>query len=79
MACNATLGPVVQAALRTGLRKKELLGLQWGDEDLDRQVVTGREGHAKSGLAREFPLHRAAGGLLAGLRPANAPGGGRHP
>lgn len=72
MACNATLQPVVRVALRTGLRKKELLGLQWGDVELDRQVVTGREVHAKSGLAREVPLHRAAWGLLAGLRPANA-------
>lgn len=73
MACNATLRPVVQVALHTGLRKKELLGLQWGDVNLDRQVITVREVHAKSGVAREVPLNRTAWSLLAGLRAVNTP------
>ena len=69
MACNATLRPVVQVALNTGLRKKELLGLHWKDIDLDRQVVTVQEMNAKSGLARDVPLNRATWSLLAMLSP----------
>ena len=73
IACNAILRPVVQVALHTGFRKKELLGLQWRDVDLDRQVVTVREVHAKSGLARDVPLNQAIWNLLAKLRPEGAP------
>jgi integrase len=62
LACNATLRPVVQVALCTCLRKKELLGLQWRDVNLDRQVV----------IVREVPLNRSAWTLLAGLKPKEA-------
>ena len=34
-----TLFPIVSLALATGMRRGELLGLQWGDIDLDRGVL----------------------------------------
>jgi integrase len=49
------------------------IGLQWRDVNLDRQVVTVREVHAKSGLARNGPLNQATWNLLAKLRPEGAP------
>ena len=41
-----TLLPIVELALATGMRRGELLGLQWGDVDLDRAHS------ASSGLSR---------------------------
>lgn len=34
-----TLGPLVAAAVYTGLRRGELLGLRWSDVDLEQQVI----------------------------------------
>ena len=34
-----TLLPIVELALATGMRRGELLGLQWGDMDLDRGTL----------------------------------------
>ncbi len=52
-------------ALRTGLRQGELIGLQWGDLDLDaryllvrRSVVRGHEGLPKSGKIRRVDMSR---------------------
>ena len=52
-------------AVRTGLRQGELIGLQWGDIDLDaryllvrRSVVRGREGLPKSGKIRRVDMSR---------------------
>jgi integrase len=34
------LRPIIQVALRTGLRKDDLLGLRWKDVDLERRILT---------------------------------------
>jgi len=54
---------MVLVALRTGLRRGELLGLQWEDVDLDRSrivvsrnFVLGKIGTPKSGKSREVAL-----------------------
>jgi site-specific recombinase XerD len=59
-----------------GLRRSELLGLDWEDVDLERRLLRVR--HAKGGRARVVPLHPALlprfGDYLATLGPvANGP------
>jgi integrase len=51
------LTPLVLLAMNTGLRRKELLTLQWSDIDLDGKMLTVRESVAKSGKQRFVPLN----------------------
>lgn len=66
-ACKASswprLYPLVLAALTTGARKGELLGLRWADIDLDQAVAT--VGRTKNGDPRVLPL---VPGLVGELR-----------
>ncbi len=39
-ACNPNLRPIVVCALNTGMRRGEILGLQWEDVDLKRRLIT---------------------------------------
>jgi integrase/recombinase XerD len=57
--------PVVTVALETGLRKGELLGLEWDRVDLSRGVL--RLEVTKSGKRREVPMRQAVYTTLAGL------------
>ena len=52
-----TLFPIVALALSTGLRRSELLGLQWGDLDLGRGVlrVDRSVEETKAGLRLKAP------------------------
>ena len=52
-----TLFPIVSVALATGLRRGELLGLQWGDIDLDRGVLRVERSveETKAGLRCKAP------------------------
>jgi len=43
-------------AIDTGLRREELLGLEWRDVDLEANQITIRAERAKSGLYRAVPL-----------------------
>lgn len=65
---------MVIVALHTGLRHCELVGLQWGDVDLERQVmcvsrgkVLGRITAPKNFRSRTVPLTRASSEALAAL------------
>ncbi len=57
-ACKASTSPdlyaVVILALATGMRRGEIMTLEWGDIDMQRQVVTLRQ--TKNGSRRTVPL-----------------------
>ena len=67
--------PLVLTAFRTGLRRGELLGLQWQDVDFSRGVLTvrralvdGLEVKPKSGLERQVPISPQLGEVLGSMK-----------
>jgi integrase len=79
---EGTWRTMILVALRTGLRRGELLGLRWEDVDLDRgrirvveNYVRGQFKAPKSGQPREIPLSGEARAALAQHRERR--GGGR--
>ena len=57
--------PVVTLALHTGMRKREILGLEWERVDFSRAVL--RLELTKSGRRREVPMNRAVYDVLTAL------------
>jgi len=47
--CSAWLRALVDAALETGCRRGELLGLQWGMVDLDKRTIRLRNDGGRAG------------------------------
>lgn len=58
------LTPVVLLAINTGLRRRELLTLQWADIDLEGCMLTVRDTVAKNGKQRFVPLNSEAHAVL---------------
>jgi integrase len=58
------LHPVVLLAMNTGLRKSELLALDWTDINMEARMLTVRREHAKSGKQRHVPLNGEALAVL---------------
>lgn len=58
------LTPVVLLAMNTGLRRGELLSLQWSDIDLEANVITVQAGNAKNGRQRHLPLNKEAQSVM---------------
>lgn len=54
------LTPVVLLAINTGLRRGELLALDWSDINLQARMLTVRRENAKSGKQRHVPLNAEA-------------------
>jgi integrase len=50
--------PIVVVAINTGMRRGELLGLQWEQVDLGSETITVK--HSKSGRVRHVPLNKTA-------------------
>jgi len=50
------LEPMVIIAIKTGIRKGELLSLDWNDIDLNGKIITVRAANAKSSKIRHIPL-----------------------
>lgn len=58
------LHPLVLLAMNTGLRKGELLSLDWPDNNMQARMLTVRPEHAKSEKQRHVPLNVEAMTLL---------------
>lgn len=60
--------PVVLVALNTGLRRGEILQLEWKDVDLDAKWITISGAIAKNGQTRRIPLNAEAAAILQAWR-----------
>jgi integrase len=58
------LTPIVLLAMNTGLRKGELLSLDWGDANLATKMLVVRSEVSKNGRQRHMPLNAEALDLL---------------
>ena len=54
---SQTLGTFIRVALMTGMRSGEILGLTWGQIDLDRRVITVGRAKTSSGTGRQIPMN----------------------
>lgn len=52
--------PMVLVAINTGMRRGELLGLEWSSVNLSAKILTVTVGNAKSRKARHIPLNAEA-------------------
>lgn len=64
-ACEGHLRPIVVAALNTGMRKGEVLGLKWDNVDLKHGFILLDK--TKNGDRRELPINDTLRSTLAGL------------
>lgn len=58
------LTPIVLLALNSGLRRGELVTLEWGDVNLRRKSLYVRAAAAKSGKSRHVPLNKESVAVL---------------
>jgi integrase len=66
---NPNLGAIVTIAVNTGMRKAEILGLEWERVDLSSARLTLYK--TKSGKPRGIPMNRAVYDVLVALAPAD--------
>ena len=66
---NPHIWPIIVFAIETGMRRGEILGLQWEHVDLDRRIAFLPL--TKNGSSREGPLSTKAAQVLAKQRQSN--------
>ena len=54
------LEPLIILAVNTGMRKGEILGLEWAHINLEKEFLTVISVNSKSGKSRHIPLNKAA-------------------
>jgi|CXWL01.1.fsa_nt_gi integrase len=69
-AAHPRIAPILTCALHTGMRRGEILGLQWENVNLEQGVLYIVK--SKSGKPREIPISPQLGGLLLSLGPRKA-------
>ena len=67
------LRPLLVTALHTGMRRGELLDLEWGNVDLDRREITVKPESEKVGRGRVVPMTADLHTMLVALRMARCP------
>jgi integrase len=67
--CSERLKPLVVLALHTGMRKSELLNLEWKNVDFNKKMILVE--HTKSGKARRIPMNEVAEAELLVLKSRN--------
>lgn len=66
--CDTHLKPIVITALNTGMRRGEILNLQWEKNiDLKHGFILLEQGMTKNGSRREIPINDTLRGVLQGL------------
>jgi integrase len=71
---NADLGDVVVLAIETGMRRGEILGLEWASIDMTRGVISLASRRTKSKRRREVRMRQVVYDVLAARRKANPEG-----
>ena len=66
-ACDLRIHSAMACAIMTGMRKSEILCLEWRDVDLDRGTLHVHL--AKSGQSREIPISGKLGQVFSGMPP----------
>ena len=64
--CRPYMRDIVTFAINTGLRRGEILGLQWEDVDLERNIIHVR--NTKNGEDRKLPINSTVQALLQSLK-----------
>ena len=63
-ACPDHLKNVIQIALNTGMRRGEILGLQWDWIDLDENIIILPQTHTKTNESRKVPINNTVRRIL---------------
>lgn len=71
---NPYIRPIVMLAIETGLRRREVLELTWGNVDLERRIAYIPT--TKTGVPRTIPLTDAALAVIEGLKKPRQDEGG---
>jgi len=66
--CNPYLKPILICALNTGMRKSEILTLEWKDVDLETNLITIVKEKAKNKKTEKIPISSALRKLLLGQK-----------
>lgn len=72
---NPFVRPIVLLAIETGLRRREVLELTWGNVDLERRIA--HTPVTKTGVPRTIPLTDKAIAIVTALLPKEAEGGAK--